>query len=195
MKTNSLKCYVFCFLFTAAHSKNRMQIETNWIERKTTENARFQERRRARERERARLCEWDASRMCTIQTSTRCNSEKLPDAMKSLWKNVQLSRSTTTKARTFKAAHAHSHSHPHIRTQIRTRCGARGPEGANKISVENHIDWASALPLYIAPSLPQVQLPQCARVEPTPARRNKGRQVAVAASLTSLQSSSTLCWG
>lgn len=185
-------CFLFSIYSGAQQKSNANRNELNW-----TKNHRKREIPREtkseRERERARLCEWDASRMCTIQTSTRCNSEKLPDAMKSLWKNVQLSRSTTTKARTFKAAHAHSH--PHIRTQIRTRCGARRPEGANKISVENHIDWASALPLYIAPSLPQVQLPQCARVEPTPARRNKGRQVAVAASLTSLQSSSTLCWG
>lgn len=113
-------------------------------------------RRTARESEwdSALLCEWDASRMCTIQTSTRCNSEKLPDAMKNLWKNVQLSRSTTTKARTLKAAHAHSHSHPHIRAHIRTRSGARGAERATKTSVENRTDWASfALSSYTSSSL------------------------------------------
>lgn len=136
----------------------KIECKSNRIELPEKPHKTRDSKERRKEWEGALLCEWDASRMCTIQTSTRCNSEKLPGAMKNLWKNVQLSRSTTTKARTFKAAHAHSHSrpqpHPHIRAHIRTRCGASGAERATKTSVENHIDWASfALSSYTSFSL------------------------------------------
>lgn len=160
MKTNSWKCYVFCFLFTVAHSKNRMQIESNWIARKTTRNARFQQRERIRERERALVrvrCKQNVH-------NTNINSLQLG---KAAWRNEKLMKKRSiialdhnTKARTLKAAHAHSHSqpqpqpHPHIRAHIRTRCGARGAERATKTSVENRIDWASfALTLYTSSSL------------------------------------------
>lgn len=184
-------CFLFSIYSGAQQKSNENRIELNEKPQKTRDS------KGDGERERARLCEWDASRMCTIQTSTRCNSEKLPDAMKSLWKTFNYRARPQLKPELLKRP-------THIRIRIRifahTSALGVGPEdqrGANKLSVENRIDWASSLPLYIPPSLPQVQLPQCARVEPTAARRNRGRQVAAAASLspTSLLSSSTLCWG
>lgn len=59
MKTNSWKCYVFCFLFTVAHSKNRMKIETNW-----TKNHRKREILRETESERERACASEMQAEC-----------------------------------------------------------------------------------------------------------------------------------
>lgn len=150
-------------------------------------------RDRERERESALLCEWDASRMCTIQTSARCNSEKLPDAMKNLWKNLQLSRSITTLNRELlkRPTHIRIRSRIRIRTFAHTSALGVGPEEqrgplrqASRIALIERPSLPLNIPLPL--SLPQVQLPACVR-------RNRGRQIA-GASLTSLRSSSTLCW-
>lgn len=85
-----------------------------------------------------------------------------------------------------------------IRTFAHTSAPGVGPEEqrgplrqASRITLIERPSLSLNIPLPL--SLPQVQLPACVRVETTPARRNRGRQIA-GASLTSLRSSSTLCW-
>lgn len=173
----------------------KIECKSNRIELPENHTKREIPTERERERESALLCEWDASRMCTIQTSTRCNLEKLPDAMKNLWKNVQLSRSTTTLKRELLKRPTHirirSRSRSRIRTFAHTSAPGVGPEEqrgplrqASRIALIERASLSLYKPLPL--SLPQVQLPACVR-------RNWGRQIA-GASLTSLRSSSTLCW-
>lgn len=185
-------CFLFSIYSGAQQKSNANRIELNCPKNHTKREIPT-ERERKKERECGLLCEWDASRMCTIQTSTRCNSEKLPDAMKNLWKNVQLSRSTTTLKRELlkRPTHIRIRSRIRIRTFAHTSALGVGPEEqrgplrqASRIALIERPSLPLNIPLPL--SLPQVQLPACVQ-------RNRGRQIA-GASLTSLRSSSTLCW-
>lgn len=171
MKTNSWKCCVFLFsIYSGAWQKSHAnRIELNCAQNHT----KLEIRERAKDQKSERARKWVRCKHVhnTNNDSLQHGKAACRCTMKNLWKNAQLSlRSTTTKAKILKAAHANSHTYSHSQTHIRAHTD---PAGGTRSAEYRSLSLSLSLPSY-----QQVQLPPCVRV--------------VAASLRC--SSSTRCW-
>lgn len=127
MKTNSWKCCVFLFsIYSGAWQKSHAnRIELNCAQNHT----KLEIRERAKDQKSERARKWVRCKHVhnTNNDSLQHGKAACRCTMKYLWKNAQLSlRSTTTKAKILKAAHANSHTYSHSQTHIRAHTDPAG---------------------------------------------------------------------